>query len=220
MITDREIAEYRTLHDTVSALHRKFLERKQELGRLLEKTFILKKEAYTALAKANRLTRHLTGHQRQITGLSYHLNEIKARVNRVNCNAPVLRFDDTAKGVALPEIRAGFPEDCKNQWELKQNGLLLLALIDRLRKNLLQLELLELRCRELIQSINKAMEAFRHESAIIRRKIYPFGFLSLFCRSLCSLWGRSYFSPGDLDDISTLGSITGYVLKIADSPVI
>ena len=220
MITDQEIDEFRTLYDTLASLHGKFLERKQELRRLLEETFALKKEAFTILAKANRLTRHLTGRQRQIAGLSYHLSEIKARVNTVNQNDPILRFDDTVKGETLPEIRVGFQEDCRNRFELKQKGLLLLALIDRIRKNLLQLELLELRCRELILSINKAMEAFRHESRNIRRKLYPFGFLSLLSRFLRSLRGKSYFSPGDLGDISALGNITGYVLKIADSTII
>jgi len=220
MITDKEIAEFKTLHNTLSSLHDKFLERRQELRRILEETFALKKEAYLVLANANRLTRHLTSRQRQLAGLCYHLNEIKARVHSVSQNSQLLQRNDTLTGESLPEIRAGFPEECRNRWELKQKGLILLALIDRLKKNLLQLDILELRCRELILSINKAIDAFRHESRIIHRKLFRFGFLSLLYRSLCSLWGKNYFSPGELGEISALGAITGYVLKIADSPVI
>jgi len=218
MISEREIAEFKTLLNTLSSLRDNFSRRKQEIQRLLEDTFALKKQAYTVLSRANRLTRHLTGRQRQIAGLSYHLNEIKARVARVSQNSLVLFREDAKEPV--PELRAGFPEDCRNQRELKQKVLVIISLIDRVKKNLLQLELLELRCRELILSINKSMEAFNHESGIIRRKLYPFGFFSVFYRYLRSLWGRSYFSPHELLDISALGTFTGHVLKIADSPVI
>jgi len=221
MITEKEIAEYRTLLDTLSSLREKFLERKRGIRRLLEETFVLRKEAFVSLARANRLTKHLTAGQRQITGLSYRLNEITARVNKVNQYSPVVRFDETAKEEAFPEIWTGDPSVLpRYSRELQQKGIFLLTLIDRIRKNLLQLELLELRCRELILSINKAMEAFDHESRNIRRKLYPFGFFSVSYRFLRSLLGRSYFSPADLDEISALGNITGYVLKIADSPVI
>ena len=216
MISEREIAEFKTLLNTLSTLRENFSRRKQEIQKLLEDTFALKKQAYTVLSRANRLTRHLTNRQRQMTGLSYHLNEIKARVTRVSQNSLVLFREDAKE----PELRAGFPEDCRNQWELKQKVLVIISLIDRVKKNLLQLELLELRCRELILSINKSMEAFNHESGIIRRKLYPFGFFSVFYRYLRSLWGRSYFSPHELLDISALGTFTGHVLKIADSPVI
>ena len=210
MITEREIAEYQTLRATLISLHEKFLKRKSELRRLLEETAVLRRNAFLTLEKANRLTRHLTGRQRQITGLSYRLNEIKARINRINQNYPVL-FEEIP-----PDVR----EECRDRRELKQKELLFIGLIDRIRKNLLQLDLLELRCQELILSINKALEAFRHESRIIRRKIYPFGFVSLLYRSLRFLWGKSYFSTGDMEDVAALGAITGHVLKIADSPVI
>ena len=219
MITEKEFAEYRFLCATLGELQQRYLEKKQELRRLLEQTVALRRDTLLVLAKANRLTRHLTGRQRQITGLSYRLGEIKARIDQCS---PVL-FQGPGEGekeirTTIRELQSR--EDCRSRRELKQNGLALLGMIDNIRKNILQLDLLELRCRELLLSINKALEAFRHESRIIRRKIYPFGIFSLFCRTLRGLWGRAYFTPRDLEDVAALGNITGYVLKIADSPLV
>ena len=223
MVSEKEIAEYHNLCTALSALHGKFQEKKLELRRLLEETAALRKNAFLALARANRLTGHLTSRQRQIAGLSYHLNEIKARIKKVNQSSLVLLRKENGNEAAVYDngllTEGNFPEDCRNQRELKQKVLLLLKLIDNLKKNILQLELLELRCKELILSIGKAMEAFRHESKSIRRKLYPFGFFSLLRRFLRFLFGKDYFSSGDLSDISALGNITGFVLKIADSPL-
>ncbi|MCL2472899.1 MAG: hypothetical protein FWF26_04405, partial [Treponema sp.] len=108
----------------------------------------------------------------------------------------------------------------KNRAELRQKGLLILTMIDRAKRNLLQFDLLELRCRELILSINKALMAFHHEYRTIRRKIYPLGIFSLLLRSVRFLWGRTYFSLKDLGEVGALGTITGLVLKIADSQLI
>jgi hypothetical protein len=213
MITEIEMAEYRKLCVSLAALHEKFLKKRQQLKDLLEKTNSLRKNAILVLAKANRLTRHLTGRQRQIAGLSYHLGELKARICQEN---PLLSKSGNEELETLPEIR----EDFKNRRELKQNGLALIAMIDEVKKKILQLDLLEMRCRELILSINKALDAFRHESGIIHRRIYPFGFFSLAFRYLRKIWGKSYFSYRDLEGLGTLGNITGLVLKIADSPLL
>ena len=218
----RELSEYRLLYSTLDEFHGKFQRRKLELRRLLGETAALKKDALMVLARANRLTRHLTGGQRQLTGISYHLGEIKARINQLDKSSPALSggaLEEAALPLEIPLEIQGNLEESRNRLELKQRGLMLLGLIDRVKKQLLQLDLLELRCRELIASIKKAMEAFRHEFNLIRRKIYPFGIFSFFRRSLSSLFGYSYFSPRDLGEISSLGRMTGYVLKIADSPL-
>jgi hypothetical protein len=93
-------------------------------------------------------------------------------------------------------------------------------MIDHVKKSLLQLDILEMRCRELMASLNKALEAFQHESRRIHKSIYPLGFISIFFRFLRHLAGKTYFSFRDLDGITDLGNITGLVLKIADSPMI
>ena len=243
MITDKEISEYRLLCAALEELHEKYLGKKRELRILLEKTGDLRREALEVLVKANRLTRHLTGHQRQITGLGYHLGEIKARLNQNfpvlfqgagmelrpvtrEEQAPAAGSGGAKEGEALPDLYSWqscdfqSQDDYRSGRELRQRGLLILGMIDNIRKKLLQLDVLELRCRELMLSINKALEAFHHESRIIRRKIYPFGIFSLLNRNLRRLLGGSYFSHHDMKDIAALGNITGCILKIADSPVI
>ena len=216
MIEDKELAEYHSLCATMGELQKKFEAKKKELRRLLEETAVLRRDALLVLAKADRLTKHLTGGQRQITGLYSISSEIKTRINQVNMSLPALFKGGIEKEENFPELS----KDYRNRGELKRMALVILGIIDSIKKKLLQLELLELRSKELIVSINKAMEAFRHELTAIRRKIYPFGIFSLICRSLRFLRGESYFSHRDLDDISALGAITGLVLKIADSPLL
>ena len=216
---DKDFSEYRSLCITLEHLHDEFLKRKRELKGLLEETAAMKKEAFLILAKANRLTRHLTGRQRQATGITYNLGEIKMRINQAG--ALVSRGENAESSGGFNSGLPSMPQDeCLNRRELRALALTAIGMIDRLKKNLLQLDLLEKRCRELIVSINKALEAFHYEYKIINRKIYPFGIFSFCHRSLRRLWGSTYFTFRDMDGISALGSITGLVLKIADAPLI
>ena len=218
MITEKEFAEYSSLCSTLDSLHQTFLKRRTELRKLLEKTVEKKREALLILAKANRITRHLNGYQRQTTGLSYQLIDIKARLNGLT---PVFQKNniEEAEGRGDIQLRFNSPE-CISRRELKQNSLTVISLIDTVKKQILQLELLALRCRELISSINKALEGFRHEERIIRRKMYPFGVFSFLRRSLRHLAGSSYFSYRDMNDVTALGNMTGLILRMADSPLI
>jgi hypothetical protein len=202
-----ENAENIELYRTLKDLHAQYLKKREGLRIILKETAVLKRQALLTLERALRLTRHLTGRQRQLTGFVYTLGEIKARIKEIgienNSRFPLEIQDDLR---SLPEI--------------KQKGLLILSMIDDIGKKLLQLNVLELRCRELILAVNKALEAFRHESGIIRRKLYPFGVFSMGYRSLRELLGNGYFSFRDMEELSALGNITGSVLKIADSCLI
>jgi len=239
MITEDETADYRRLCATVNALREKFLRRKEELRLLLEETAALRRDTLLVLAKANRLTRHLTGGQRQIAGLTYHLSEINARIERINRSMPLLFQSPGAPdgekshndGVLLPEIGDLVSRDCmsgdcmslencRSRRELKQREIAIIKMIDSVKGKLLQLDLLEFRCRELMVSIKKALQAFRHESGIISRKIYPFGVFSRLHRAFRKIRGASYFSFRDMGDIGALAAITAAVLRIADSPAI
>jgi len=217
MIAEKDLTKYKTLCAALMALRGKFLERKQELKKLLEETAGQRKDALEILAKANGLTRYLTGRQRQITGLSYHLGEIKTRLNLA------VSFQngqsDTAFVEDKNEIQRSIPDDCRSFPELKRNGLAVISMIDQIKKSLLQLDVLEMRCRELMASLSKALAAFCHESRRIHRGIYPLGFISVFYRFLRRAAGKTYFTLRDLDGIADLGNITGLVLKIADSPL-
>jgi len=215
MILEREQTEYRALCTLRDELYARFLMRKAELRKILEETALARRDAFLVLARANRLALRLTPGQRQITGFAGMSGEIKARISQVNLSIPVLSKGGFEKEEAFPLVN----KDCRSLRELKQMGLVILGVIDSIKKNLLQLDLLELRCRELIVSLKKALEAFRHEFRIIKRNIYPFGFFSLLCRSLRFLKGETFFSRRDFEDLSALSSFTGLVLKIADSPL-
>ena len=216
MIAEKESDEYKALWAAILDLRRKLLDRKQELKKLLEETAERRKDALELLAKANGITRHLTGRQRQMTGLLYYPGEIKAKIKSANS---FLNINSGGDKTDKNEIQYQVPEDCRNSLELKRNGLALILVIDQIRKGLLELDVLEMRCRELIASLDKAMAAFRHESRRIRRKIYPLGFLSFFYRFIRCLAGKTYFTFRDLNGIADLGNITIMVLKIAESPI-
>ena len=219
MITKKDLTEYSSLCNTFDSLHERFLKRKLELRRLLEETAARRREALLTLAKANRLTKHLTGNQRHVAGLSYQLSDLKARIN--NDTYPALS-KTCVENAEPPDIvrTQTFQEGHGSNSELKQMVLALIKLIDRVKNQMLQLDLLELRCKEIIVSINKALAAFRHEERIIRRKIYPLGVFSFIRRSMRNLLGSSYFSCRDMTEVTALGNITGLILKIADSPLI
>jgi hypothetical protein len=219
MIAEKELTEYKALCAVLGELRDRFLERKQELKKLLLETAGRRKHALKILAKANGLTRHLTSRQRQITGLSYHWGELKAKLNLA------ITFQnsqsDTVFGIEKKnEIQLSSPEDCLSFTELRRNGLAVISMIDQVKKSLLQLDVLEMRCRELMVSLDKALAAFRRESRRIHRKVYPLGFISFLCRFLRLAAGYTYFTLRDLGGIADLGNITGLVLKIADSPLI
>jgi len=213
MITERESNEYKALCAALPELRKKLLDRRQVLKNLLEETAARRKNALELLAKANGITRHLTGRQRQMTGLLYYPGEIKAKINLANSLLNINSREDKN------EIQRPIPESCRNSLELKRNGLALILMIDQIKKSLLELDVLEMRCRELIASLNKAMAAFRHESRRIHRCIYPLGFISFLYRFLRCLAGKTYFTFRDLNGIADLGNITVLVLKIADSPI-
>jgi len=217
MITDRELKEYQSLCASLVSLHEKFLKRKQELQKLIVETAIKRKEALLVLARANRFTRYLSGNQRLAAGINYRLCEIDARINNTS---PVI-FESNSEEMELScvlQTRDG-SEVCRNSRELKKLLIAVIDLIDRIKRRLIQFEVLEKRCKELISSINKSLEAFNFEWRNIRRKIYPLGILSLFCRFSRRCLGKPYFSSRDMGDVAALGNLTGLVLKIADSAV-
>ena len=220
MIAEKELNEYKALCAALLELRRKFLDRKQDLKKLLGETAARRKNALDLLAKANGITRYLTGRQRQMTGLLYYLGEIKAKIKLAESFQNIQSSIEDKNEIQLLTLTPAIPEDCRSSPELKRNGLAVILMIDRVKKSLLQLDVLEMRCRELLLSLNKALAAFRHESRRIHRSIYPFGFISVFRRYIRRLAGKTYFTFRDLDGIADLGNITGLVLKIADSPII
>jgi len=215
----KDPAEYGKLCAVLKSLHGKYFSRRNEICRILAETAVLKKRAYTVLARANRVTGRLTVTQRQTAGISYSLEELKTRIKdiEIDRNALVLNNSNLQNsGNIIP-----FPpkqEDLSPK-ELKKNELAVLSMIDEIKKKILQLDLLEMRCRELILAINKSLEAFRHEFVLIRRKIYPYGVFSMCSRSAKGLLGTGYFSHRDMKELNALGGLTSSVLKIIDAKI-
>ena len=207
---EKGLIEYRNLCATLGSLRGKFVRKKEQVRLLLEETAALRRNAFLAIAKTSRFTRHLTGQQRQIAGLSVHLGEIKARIDK---SRELLRDNNVDESEVFQELRE------PNHLEIKKMGVLVIKMIEDIKRKLLQLELLEMRCKELIISIRKALEAFIHEAALIRRKIYPWGIFSRIYRWTRKSFGGAYFVFRDFKDLSDLGRITNLVLKIADSPL-
>jgi hypothetical protein len=199
-----ENAGYDGLAACLRELRDAYKKRKEEIRGILAETGALKKETAVVLKKANRLTRHLTGRQRRETGVFYHSGFFDFRAGKDLSPVPGFTVDLETE----PELLGKSPEKT-GPGEIKT-----LCLIDRFRKELLALDLLEMRCRELLLSMNKALEAFRHEYSLIRRRIYPFMLFSALYKRLRCLRGLSYFSPGDLREIAALGELTGHVMKI------
>jgi hypothetical protein len=206
-------AESTGLSVSLRELHEKYESRGKEIRGLIEETGALTEKALVFLKKANRLTRYVTARQRRETGMLYYPSF----------------FDSRLKGKLLPVIPDKIPDHGKAPSVLaglgggREHGpeeLDALHLMDVLTKNLLALDLVEMRCRELLLSIDKALEAFRHEYASIRRRLYPYWVFSVLYKQVRRLRGFSYFSARDLKELAVLGELTGHVLKIADSPIL
>jgi hypothetical protein len=210
---EQKAAETDSINASFRELHEKYERRQKEIRRLLEETGVLTQKAVVFLKKANRLTRYLTARQRHETGIFYYPSFFDSRL-KGNSLLPVsnkiLDHDEVVPELAEHgRLREPEPEELR-----------MLYLIDILKKNLLTLDLLEMRLRELVLSIDKAMKAFRHEYAFVRRRVYPYSFFSVFCKHLRRFRGFSYFSARDLKELAVLGELTGHVLKLADSPIL
>jgi hypothetical protein len=212
---EKEAAETSSLVVSLQDLHEKYERRRREIRGFLEETGACMKRAVVFLKKANRLTRRLTVRQRQETGIFYHPSFFDSCLNKRKELLPLVSNKILNPDEALRELTGlgSFRES-----ELGQ--LKLLRLMDALKKNLLALDLLEMRRRELFFSIDKALKAFKHEYAIVRRRLYPYGVFSVLYKNFRRLRGFSYFSSRDLKELMVLGELTGHVLKIANSPIL
>jgi len=209
-----DLADYRLLCSTLAELRQKITVQKNRVAMLLDETICQRRRLLSALGKSKTLTRRLTILQRKQLGLLLDpgkhvpgMAEIPALdKNHINSEP------DPAK---LPE----FSENHKNLREIKAAEIRVLSMIDETKGRLLRLELLEMRLRELLVSINRALEVYDEQWQRIRRIIYPLGIFSVFFKNIRQFFGSSHFSPRDLKEIKFLGDLAGNIMKMADSPV-
>jgi hypothetical protein len=171
----------------------------------------LREKALRELSKVKRFSRRLPVYRRKEMGF--------LRVDGGRPADPVVPVK--GRGAALfepvpaPEPAAGFAD----RRELKIRELGVLSIIDRLKKTLLQLEVLELRCRELLSAIAKALEAFLREFKTVKRRIYPFSVFSRIRKSLRSFRGGVYYTHADIRELAALGVITVNIADMVETPV-
>ena len=104
--------------------------------------------------------------------------------------------------------------------KIREEEVKILEYIDNIKKNLVQFDAIELRSTELIQSINKSLEAYGYEYKRALKKLFPLGIVSRIIKTLKNkILRRAYYSDKDLTYIQDLGNTTGFILKMVDSPV-
>jgi len=220
--------EYNALRAAFWELYAQYTRRKEELRRILQAASEARVQALMVLLKANYLTRYLTTGQRQVSGYTYRLYDIKARIDSGKAlgiqglsaeSSGSLSYLDDPDGEAK-KLPAALDDVPKTAGELKRRELLTLSLIDGIKGKLLQLDILELRCRELTLSLDTALRGFQYESACIRKNLHPYGVFSHLYRRFRLLRGSSYFTLRDMNDVRLLGTVTGHILTITDSDIL
>lgn len=105
--------------------------------------------------------------------------------------------------------------------EIKEAEYKIHKVINELKSNLLALDTYEKRSYELIDSLNKGIEAFDFLYNKLKKKLFPLGFISKFFRNLkVYITKKSYYSDEEWEDINSLLKTTKELLEIRDTPVI
>jgi hypothetical protein len=210
---EKECAYCESLRVFLEELMLKYERRKGEVLLILEELMKARKKAFLSLEKTRAFARHLTMGQRRNLGGPFLPLPLDEEKNRETGD-----FLRSALSGPSRLIREGRGVK-KNLRELRRSQVFLLAMIDGLKKNLLGLDLLELRINEVILSLQKAAEAFGGEYRRVRFRLFPLGLFSGFLRGLRRFFGGYYFSERDCGELGVLGDLGLSILKIAASPV-
>jgi hypothetical protein len=216
----KESEYYETLRREWSILNEKYEKRKNDLNRRLREVFTVKEEAVLVLKKNSGIIKHMTNKQKAITGFSSLLKPPApaAGLSRKTGSRTVDPGAGPCSLKPLPEavnLSAGLSSGLKVK-ALKEAEIKLLVSIDGLKKDLLRIDVIEMRSLELTESIQKALKVFKREFKIIRRRLFPLMGITKIYRFIRKTFGGSYFSLGDIKNISVLGDITGSVLKMVN----
>jgi len=104
--------------------------------------------------------------------------------------------------------------------ELKKEEVKILELINNIKKNLVQFTAIEMRSKEVIESINKSLDAYKYEYKTVYKNIFPMRIFSKILKFIKQkVFRKSYFSDKDLGYIAELGKTTGFILKMVDTPI-
>ncbi|GHU07204.1 hypothetical protein FACS1894151_01190 [Spirochaetia bacterium] len=104
--------------------------------------------------------------------------------------------------------------------QIREEELKILEYIDTIKKNLVQFDAIEMRSKEVIESITKSLEAFSYQYKNVYKHIFPAGIVSKILKNIKkNIFKKAYFSDKDLGYIQDLGNTTGFILKMVDSPI-
>ena len=92
--------------------------------------------------------------------------------------------------------------------------------INMVRKNIVQFGVIQRRAEELAGAVTGALAAFERQYKNACRDLFPLGFLSRLWRALRRFLSRPYFSWRDLGPLRDLGMAAGFILKMAEAPVV
>jgi len=164
------------------------------------------------LGKHRRLTRRLSFLQRKQLGLLKDPGSYGSGFP----GAEIIPVSESLKTELEPVSIREFPSDYENMRELRAAEIMIISMIDKIKKKLLRLELIELRLRELLVSLNMVLQAYDKQWYIVRRSIYPLGIISVCFKYIRQILGGSHFSVKDLKGIAFLGDLAGNIIKMAD----
>lgn len=93
--------------------------------------------------------------------------------------------------------------------------------LDKLKKNILRLDLIEERSTELINSLEKSRKVFKIEFEKVYNKIYPIPILSKLIKNFRKkVFGVKYFSEKDVKHIAYIGGIASDFAKLIDTKIL
>jgi len=225
-----ELADFKRLSSALAELHEKHETQKTRIIILLNEMAVIRRRLEKELGKAKRLTRRLTSIQKNEMGFLHDPGKVEYAVRRAPAQWGFgIRAEDsidipfTLKPLLIPEllpVKSGeLPEEYKNIQEIKIEEIRLISMMDKIRKKLLNLELLEMRLKELMLSVSKALQTYSHQWKRIIRSVYPLGIFSVCHKSLREMLGTPHYSKRDLEGIAFLGNLAGNIIKMANSSV-
>jgi hypothetical protein len=88
------------------------------------------------------------------------------------------------------------------------------------RKNIVQFGIVQARAHELIEAIVKSASVFNYQYKAACRELFPLGIFSRIRRHIQRFFHHPYFSWQEIGCLQNLGAAAGFVLKMAETPVL
>jgi hypothetical protein len=186
--------------------------RRAEAAKNLNALETVKNRALARLAETGDLFRHLTGKQRELInsrmdGGSPPLEELRRRA-AVPCAASM----EAVVPALLPALEQVDAPLFRSVPALRRMTVL--------RKNMVQFGVICDRAGELTGALSKSLVVFDYQYKSACRTIFPLGFLSRLWRNIRKLLRCGYFSWRDMNPLRNLGMAAGFILKMAEAPLL